>query len=511
MIARRLLVLSLVAASPLAGQESSPRYLPLTHWAMPYVEHLARTGLLRGLDPLTRPLRRADVLRALGAADTASAGEAQRSVVRELARDLAAPRDSAYWRLEAHLGAAGFSDPQRDPLRADSTGNRSRLVPVAGLAASLELPHFVAVTHPRIDNRLKYDSEYTGKKDRIVAGRNDEAYVAASWRYADVFFGIMTRNWGPPELPGLVLSSAPYGYDHLMLRLGPRRLRLEFLATELDDLRLFDSGFIARRFLSAHRLVVQPTDRLWVALSEAALYASSGGVTRSFEPWYLNPANLFLLGQYNDLPTANSLLGVEASWLAGPSLRLFAQAYVDDFQVDRAEQGDREPGGNGLSLGASGGALGGTAGWSAFYTRVTNLAYRTPANEEQYTVRGVGLARAFDDYDQLTVRVQALAPSRLLMGGELTVLRQGEGRIARRYPDVSLYDDSLSFLTGTVERTVRAGLQAVWNPRPGISLSADVARHFIANARHVAGDNRGRWVWRLGAEARPSRWGRAPR
>ena len=56
MTARRTLLLCLVAWQPatLASQGASP-YVPLHHWAMPYVEHLIARGALADPTPLTRP------------------------------------------------------------------------------------------------------------------------------------------------------------------------------------------------------------------------------------------------------------------------------------------------------------------------------------------------------------------------------------------------------------------------------------------------------------------------
>ncbi|MDP3774196.1 MAG: hypothetical protein Q8Q85_08010 [Gemmatimonadales bacterium] len=499
---RVLLVTAFVAAgaAPLAAQVESNRYLPMSSWATPYVDHLSRAGVLRGLDPLTRPLRRADVARAIAAVDTTAVGASALSMLRELAHELDDGADTVRWTLDASVGALGASDARRWALRpsADSTG----IYPQAGLSASLELPHFALVTHPRIDNRLRFDPDYTGKKDRIVAGRNDEAYLTASWRYADLFFGIMDRNWGSPEVEGLLLSTSPYAFDHLMLRLGPRRLRLELLATQLDPLPLFNTIQPVNRYLSLHRLVVQPSSRFAFSLSEAALYAQTGGIPRSFEPWYVNPLNLFLLAQYNDVPTSNALLGADVSWQAGGSVRLFAQLYLDDAQVDEKAQGDKEPNGYGYTLSASGGAGGGAVSWSAFYTRVTNLAYRTPANEEQYTLRGVGIGRSYADYDQATARVTAIAAPRLLVGAELTWLRQGEGDFRVRYPAESLFATTPTLFEGVVERTARVAGQVAWTPRDGASLSAEIGRHFVRNAEHVDGASDGRWVWRVRVELR---------
>jgi hypothetical protein len=358
---RHLLVIPLVLglAAPLAAQTESNLYLPIDSWTTPYVEHLIRAGVLQGLDPLTRPLKRADVARAIAAVDTTDLPASARGTLRLLAHELGERADSVRWKLDGGVALLGASDASRWAWRPsrDSAG----VFPQADLAFSLEMPHFALVTHPRVENRLKYDPEYVGKKDRFVAGRNDEAYLLASWKYLEVFYGLADRNWGTPEVEGLLLSPSPYAFDHLFLRIGPRRLRLELIATELNDLPFFtDSGFsaqLARRFLSLHRLVVMPSRRLSFSLSEAMLYASTGSVGRSFEPWYLNPLNLWLLAQYQGKTTGNSLLAADVSYQLRSDLRLFGQLYLDDFQVDRRQSADREPPGYGFTLNATGGQL----------------------------------------------------------------------------------------------------------------------------------------------------------
>ena len=71
MRARSALVVCLVAWRPaaLVAQGASP-YVPLHHWAMPYVEHLIARGVLADPAPLTRPLHADDLVGALEAADT---------------------------------------------------------------------------------------------------------------------------------------------------------------------------------------------------------------------------------------------------------------------------------------------------------------------------------------------------------------------------------------------------------------------------------------------------------
>lgn len=503
----RLTVLAalLAVASPLAAQTNG-RFLSLSDWTAPYVEQLIRAGVIADPDPLTRPLRRADVARALAAVDTASLRPALRGTVAILFAELAQPDDSARWRIDLTGGALVASDARRDPVRpaADSAG----FYPQGTLSLALEFPRLTMVSVPRIENRLRYDPDYRGKKDRFIAGRIGEAYAATSWRYFEAFFGSLDRNWGSPETEGLLLSPNPYSFDHLMLRLGPRRLRIEFGTAQLDPLPLWDSSQPVNRFLAMHRLVAEPSASLTFSLAETAVYAQTGGIPRGFEPWYLNPLNLFLLQQYDGATTANALLAADVAWRPRGSLRLYGQLYLDDFQVDDSLLTDSEPPAYGFTLSAAGGAGGGAAAWSLLYTRITNLAYRTPANEEQYSFRGIGIARNFADYDQATARITLLPAPLLLMGGEITLLRQGEGHYLLRYPAESLYVSTPTFLQGNVERTVRVAASARWTPARGIDLAAEAGRHFVSNAGNVAGANGDRWVWRLSAGVRRTWSGR---
>src|SRR5213595_312483 len=82
----RPFLLLLCAAAPLTAQEASP-YVPLEHWSMPYVEHLIASGALRDPTPLTRPIRRADLVRELEAVDTLVVSDAVYATVRRLLRE----------------------------------------------------------------------------------------------------------------------------------------------------------------------------------------------------------------------------------------------------------------------------------------------------------------------------------------------------------------------------------------------------------------------------------------
>ncbi len=488
--------------APAPGGIESNLYLPIASWATPYVEYLVRAGVLQGLDPLERPFKRADVARAVAAVDTTTLAGPVRSAVRLLAWELEERQDTVRWKVEGDVAVQGASDPSRWVLLPQP--QRSAVYYQGGLTGSVEFPHFALVTSPFFDTRLRKDAEFRGYKSRFIAGWNAEAYIRAEWKYFSIFFGSEPRNWGPPDVDGLLLSPDPYPYDHLMLTLGPRRFRLEMIATELNDLPSQQTGLPVSRLLSEHRLFIQPSDRFALALSEGVLYSDTAQ-SRTYAPWYLNAVNLWYLVNANALGgLTKNFLSLEASYLAGRSVRLAGQLFANDVKFDRKTATNPEkPEELGYTLSATGGMLGGLATWSALYTRVDNLVYQTQKGTQfQYSLWGVGIGRDRIDYDQSTLRVNALVAPRALLGGEITFIRQGEGNFATPFPPLDSLNGSFRFLTGVVERTLRLAVQANWTPAPGFNLSADVGRHFVRNANHISGVRGDRWVWRVKAEIR---------
>jgi len=108
----------------LEAQDASP-YIPVQDWTMPYVEHLIAAGVLEDPTPLTRPLRRADVVRALDAVDTLRLGTAVTATVRRLRAALEDDVRGPRVRVSGGLGVAAANYARRDPLSAiDSIGPR---------------------------------------------------------------------------------------------------------------------------------------------------------------------------------------------------------------------------------------------------------------------------------------------------------------------------------------------------------------------------------------------------
>jgi hypothetical protein len=493
----RTVLLVLLLATRAAAQEASP-YVPLNWWGTAFVEHLIARGRMTDPTPLTRPFHAADLLRALDATDSAAVSAAERRVIARLRAELARRERGPLARAQVHVGLAAGSYARRDPLR-EAGGGESHGEASGGVALQLLFGPVVVTTHPYFDTRLKWDPDYGGKKDRAIAGRNAEAYASGQWRYGEVFFGALDRNWGPPAVEGLLVSPSPYSYDHLGVSVGTSGVRLEGILTQLDDLP-DTSGTPNHRYFVAHRLVLRPPGATTLALWEGNVLAGPG---RQLEPWFANIFTLGLLAQYDEDSRTNSLLGVDVATRVGRA-QVFGSLLIDDIQVDKSSAGDQEPTAYGLTVGARG--VAGPAAWSAFYTRVANLTYRTPNPAEAVMRRGVGLARNFSDYDQLTLRAGAILGPGILVTPEVTLLRQGEGDFRLPYPATSAYDSTPVFLAGVVERTVRLAVGGQLSAGAW-SVVGDGGVHVISNLGHVSGVNDTRWVGRLQLEWR-YRWER---
>jgi capsule assembly protein Wzi len=507
-VAAILVAAWLVAVPSLTAQDASP-YVSLQHWTMPYVEHLIARGVIPDPTPLTRPLRRADLVRVLREVDTVTVSENVAKTVRRLLAALEPRERGTRYRVDGEVGIAAATYSRRDPLAAidDSgpreTGGKHGTVN-GGLDIAFQFGRVVAVTHPYFDTRLKYDPDWFGRKNRAIAGRTAESYVAAQWPAGEVFFGRMDRNWGPSGIQGLLLSDNPYGLDHLALAFGTRNLQLQAIATQLND-STDSTGAVSHRYMEQHRVWFRPNAHWAFALWEGSVI---GGPNRTFEPWYLNVMNLGYLEQLNTNTEVNSFLGLDVE--RHGSVTLFGQFMLDDIQVDRKTAKDLKPSSYGLTVGAKGGLGVAALGWTAYYTRVTNLTYRNLDNLEIPLYHQVGTGRNFDDYDQATLQLGFIPLAGLLMQPEITLLRQGEGDPRLPHPPVSAYPTTPTIFQGVVERTLRVALSSSYAPSERVGLTAGAGLHHVTNFQHIAGDTRTRFVGSVALSYRFGREGALP-
>jgi hypothetical protein len=140
------------------------------------------------------------------------------------------------------------------------------------------------------------------------------------------------------------------------------------------------------------------------------------------------------------------------------------------------------------------------AAWQVLYTQVSSLALRAFDRADNFTDAGVGIGRNFSDQDQLSLKVTLPVRSRWLVSPELTLLRQGEGRINDPYPvpDGSGVLSTPSLFIGTVERTYRAAVGLSGRTGP-LDLAANGGFHHVVNSGHLAGRTVNRFEGRIQA------------
>jgi hypothetical protein len=431
----------------------------------------ADAGALPGVDPLTRPFRLAALRRAAAAADSATLNETERRSLVWLREALNAAADSTS--VVAEVALRAYTNGRRESFRASDSGG---VRPAAGLRVGLTRGPIVVVLNPAIDNRLKDDPEYTGYTKRFIAGRMQEAYVAAMGNVASVYYGRFARNWGPALWDGLLVSPAPYATEAFggALRIG--RFEIHSFTARLNDVDT--SGAVPlQRWFVAHRLSMDLGRGSWLALVETALY---GGPGQGFDPVLSAPLNSTLLSDFND---NQGRIGVNAQWGADAvvplwrGVRVAASGFLDDVQVDRdTTLTSRRPTSYGLSVVVTAAMRAAPIHLSAGYTRVSSLAYRNSFDPFlEYSLKRVGLGRNFSDYDQMMFRGAWRWSPAWSATLDVSYLRQGAGDFRLPFPaDSALAGGGMGFLMKPVRTTagMRVTLEGEW--RPGLVVQGEL-------------------------------------
>jgi hypothetical protein len=500
-VAGNALFLLAAVAGTLAGQASP--YIPLDDPRLPQLENLIARGDVDDPSPFVRPFTRADARRVLRQADSSGRGDS--ALVRRLIDYYDELAVDHRWRAGARLGAEVYSHARRDPLHpAGPDGAR----PLGQFELEAVFGNVVVRTRPVLEPRLIVDPDWPGRKDLDISGRQAEAYISAQFTWARLLYGQLDQNWGPVGLPGIPLSNYGYGRPGLGFEIGTGRVKLSTIAADLRDERDTANAVIHRYFF-AHRLDARLSKRFHLALWETVVFA---GRDRTFETRLRNPLSLsFLENAYGLGEETNSMLGADLQWRASHSLTLQGQLALDDLTYQDRGSPTRNPDRWAFTV-MGFGPIGHLSSWRAFYTQASSLAFRTFDDQFQdFTDAGVGIGRNFADNDQLTGLVTIPVTRNWLLSPELTLLRQGEGRITDPYPPSgsSALGSTPQLFIGTVERTFRAAVGVDGSVHP-FHVNANAGYHRITNAGHLEGHTVNRFEGRLTISAGFSRRGVLP-
>jgi hypothetical protein len=378
--------------------------------------------------------------------------------------------------------ATAQTSGRRELMLADSTngvrpGGSIRLLMAGGPV--------VGFTRVLIDSRLNVDPEFAGRKDRKINGRTEDGYVGGQWKYAQLSFGRVGRNWGPPSMDGLMLGDYAYTYDHLYGLIGNDKIHWSTVIGRLDN-DVPAIGPEVQRYFSIHRIALHVGN--WeLAGTESYVYS---GVSRGFEPTLANPFNIFGLSWRNERQDGNLGLGGEASVRTERFGTFAGQFFIDDLQIDHScDPNCKQPSSYALTLTAEGLPLAGDQRWFASYTRVSNLAYNNKNPDEHYEVFGVGLGRGFSDYDEARLGLDLALLPRTPVKLYLAHRRQGEGSYNAPFPAPADYATTPGMFQGVIMGVTRFGLSGSSRWRD-VELGGDLGINHVTNDLHVVGSSR---------------------
>lgn len=389
------------------------------------------------------------------------------------ARDSAKQAAAARAMRDLQARCPSYDTPQSHPFRARATVNfygtaqtssrrelmlatdASSFSPAATIRVMMAGGPIAASIRPIIDTGLNEDIEFTGRRDRTLAGRTEDGYVTGQWKYGELFVGRAARNWGPPALYGLQLGNYAYTYDHLYGRVGTDKIHLSTVVTRLEDYR-DAAAVVTQRYFSIHRLALRHGP--WeIAATESYLYS---GVGRTFEPSLANPFNIYSLSWRNESQEGNLGLGLETSFRSRKGT-LAAHVFLDDLQIDRCEEICSEPSSYGWTVSAEGLPLSGDLRWFASYARVSYLTYRTPNPSERYAVFQIGLGQGFSDFDEIRIGLDLALVPRTPLRAYIAHRRQGEGDYRDPFPLSADYATTPGIFGGIVSGITRFGVSGV--------------------------------------------------
>ena len=350
------------------------------------------------------------------------------------------------------------------------------------------------MSRPAAEPRIVDDPEWPGRHDLTLAWRMVEAYASAQFKYGSVFYGQMDRNWGPVGISGIGLSN--YGYSEVEsgFDLGTRTLRLHMLARPLND---EDSlGNRVHRYFFAHRVGVRVSNKLNL------------GAVGNRRPRGRGPPVRRAVSQSPESAAPGRSVRARARRERGRSGstphggRLAASRSRPNWASTICST-SRHPGRNATPI-AGRSPSRHTVRWE----RRSAGARSTPRHRawpsgridpfENLTDAGVGIGRNFDDQDQATLTVTVPRGTFWLFTPELTLLRQGEGRIDDPFPSAAEAGSVPQLFIGVVERTWRAALGISGRQGP-LDVAANAGFHHVVNADHIEGHTVNRFEGRLQA------------
>ena len=324
------------------------------------------------------------------------------------------------------------------------------------------------------------------------------SYLQVNGAHLNLLVGRDWLFWGASrhKTVGISDNSPPFDQIRLTGTLG-KRLKATAFTAQLDS-TWYDDGtkrYLAKRYISGHRLDYQHNDRVEIGVAEWVLY---GGDAQTVEWKYANPITFYYALQYNAKADDNVMFAFDAAIRPVDGVRLYGEWVIDDIQY---ESDSNDPHAVAWLLGVTWypQQLDRQLGIHSEYARVNRWAYTHLVPDNQFTHFGYTIGHPIGT-DSDTLALSASYQFTVSAEAEIrTVLtRHGEGTIADRFYGEDY--NSLPFPTGVVARTAEIGGQFSYRPLDTWNLLLSYRWQQTQNSGHRKGEiSRGhRFTFQLG-------------
>lgn len=250
----------------------------------------------------------------------------------------------------------------------------------------------------------------------------------------------------------------------------------------------FDNGttrYLAKRYLSAHRIDYQFSDWLEIGVSEWVLY---GGDAQTVKWSYLNPIIPYYAVQYNAKSDDNIMLSFDGAVRPIDGVRLYAEWLADDFQY---QSDSNDPHAVTWLTGIEWYPqfIDRKLGFHTEYVRVNRWAYTHLEPDNQFTHFGTLIGHPIGtDADLFSAHLSYQATPSTVFETNYSHQRNGEADITDRYYGEDF--ENIPFPSGVVETLseIRFG----WKYRPITALKGSIyyAWRNVQNLGHKKGESK---------------------
>jgi hypothetical protein len=351
----------------------------------------------------------------------------------------------------------------------------------------------------RIDSRLAHDPHYMGKQWQSFAGYAETALLGYRIGNLRLEAGRQRNVWGiAAGGQTLMLSAQAMPLDGVFADYRINRyLSIHSIVAFLSPLAEEPFTYGVRedyRYLSAHALRVSPANWLDIVFKESVVY---GGLGRRLEPCYAQPLLWFHAEQLNGGNDDNTFLGLETIWRHKNKFAAYAELLLDDIQIEKKTNSDREPSQYGLIIGGDLFDIPlSQSYWEIEYSRVADWTYNQAFPRNRYINLNQAIGFPFGpDNESFRLGYNHHLSASAYWGIWYYQTKQGEGKLTNLWtaPWISNPNYAEKFPSGVVRNESGVGLRFIYNKDTRFQGKLTVIFADIKNDGNISGKNRDSW------------------